>query len=233
MIRDENGFLTGYVYIDTSTSDIGGFVDNAKSLVSSSVQLPQGYSLVWSGQYENMIRVKERMKFILPLTLFVIFLLIYLNTKSHIKTLIILLAVPFSLIGAIGMLYILDYQVSVAVWVGMIALMGLDAETGVFMILYLDLSYNDAEKKKLLNNVSQLKEAILHGAVHRIRPKIMTVMSAMMGLLPIMWSQSTGADVMKRIAAPMVGGLTTSFILELLVYPAIYLIWKKQELNLK
>ncbi|NCS93931.1 MAG: efflux RND transporter permease subunit [Leptospira sp.] len=232
MIRDENGFLAGYVYIDTATSDIGGFVDEAKSLVNKSIQLPQGYSLLWSGQYENMIRVKERMKFILPLTLFVIFLLIYLNTKSHTKTLIILLAVPFSLIGAIGILYFLDYQISVAVWVGMIALMGLDAETGVFMLLYLDLSYDDAKKKNLLNNISQLKEAIVHGAVHRIRPKIMTVMAAMMGLLPIMWSQSTGADVMKRIAAPMVGGLTTSFILELLVYPAIYFIWKKKELEL-
>ncbi|BDA78555.1 cation transporter [Leptospira kobayashii] len=227
MIRDESGFLAGYVYVDPSTSDIGGFVDRAKQIVAASIKLPTGYSIVWSGQYENMLRVRERMKYILPLTVFIIFLLLYFNTKSYAKTLIVLLAVPFSLIGAIGMLYLLDYQISIAVWVGMIALMGLDAETGVFMLLYLDLSYEDARKKGRLRNQEELIEAIVHGAVHRVRPKIMTVMAAMMGLLPIMWSQGTGADVMKRIAAPMVGGLVTSFILELLVYPPIYLLWKK------
>ncbi|TGL36383.1 efflux RND transporter permease subunit [Leptospira koniambonensis] len=231
MIRDENGFLAGYVYVDPSTSDIGGFVDKAKKKVSESILLPPGYSLVWSGQYENMIRVRERMMYILPLTIFIIFLLLYFNTKSYIKTLIVLLAVPFSLIGAVGLLYILDYQISVAVWVGMIALMGLDAETGVFMLLYLDLSYEDAKKKGRLRTREDLIDAIIHGAVHRIRPKIMTVLAAMMGLLPIMWSASTGSDVMKRIAAPMVGGLVTSFILELLVYPPIYMLWKEGKLG--
>lgn len=230
MIRDENGFLAGYVYVDPSTSDIGGYVDRAKKIVSEKISLPSGYSLEWSGQYENMIRVRERMKYVLPLTIFIIFLLLYANTKSYAKTLIILLAVPFSLIGAIGLLFILDYHVSVAVWVGMIALMGLDAETGVFMLLYLDLSYEDAKKKGKLRNREEWIDAILHGAVHRVRPKIMTVLAAMMGLLPILWSQSTGSDVMKRIAAPMVGGLVTSFILELLVYPPVYLLWKQGEL---
>ncbi|TGN18843.1 efflux RND transporter permease subunit [Leptospira idonii] len=232
MIRDENGFLAGYVYVDPSTSDIGGFVDRAKLLVSKSIQLPPGFSIVWSGQYENMLRVRERMRYILPLTIFIIFILLYFNTKSYAKTLIVLLAVPFSLIGAVGLLYVLDYQISVAVWVGMIALMGLDAETGVFMLLYLDLSYNDAEKKGKLRNKEEMIEAIIHGAVHRVRPKIMTVLAAMMGLLPIMWSQSTGSDVMKRIAAPMVGGLLTSFILELLVYPPIYMLWKEGRLRM-
>ena len=231
MIRDENGFLTGYVYLDTGESDIGGFVERAKSKVTESVNLTKGYTLVWTGQYENIIRVRERMKLVIPITLFIIFFLIYMNTKSYTKTLIVMCAVPFSLIGAVGFLYILDYQMSIAVWVGMIALMGLDAETGVFMLLYLDLSYNAAKRKGLLKNDLELKDAILHGAVKRVRPKIMTVLCAMMGLLPIMWSTATGSDMMKRIAAPMVGGLVTSFALELLVYPAIYYLWKRKELE--
>ena len=231
MIRDENGFLTGYVYLDTGESDIGGFVESAKSIVSKSVKLTQGYTLVWTGQYENIIRVRERMKFVIPITLFIIFFLIYINTKSYTKTFIVMCAVPFSLIGAFAILFLLDYQMSIAVWVGMIALMGLDAETGVFMLLYLDLSYGDAKKKGLLKDDLELREAILHGAVKRVRPKIMTVLCAMMGLLPIMWSTATGSDVMKRIAAPMVGGLVSSFALELLVYPAIYYLWKKKELS--
>ena len=231
MIRDENGFLTGYVYLDTGESDIGGFVESAKSIVSKSVKLTQGYTLVWTGQYENIIRVRERMKFVIPITLFIIFFLIYINTKSYTKTFIVMCAVPFSLIGAFAILFLLDYQMSIAVWVGMIALMGLDAETGVFMLLYLDLSYEDAKKKGLLKDDLELREAILHGAVKRVRPKIMTVLCAMMGLLPILWSTATGSDVMKRIAAPMVGGLVSSFALELLVYPAIYYLWKKKELS--
>ncbi|EMY70602.1 heavy metal efflux pump, CzcA family [Leptospira vanthielii serovar Holland str. Waz Holland = ATCC 700522] len=231
MIRDENGFLTGYVYLDTGESDIGGFVEKAKLKVTESVKLPAGYTLLWTGQYENIIRVRERMKYVIPITLFIIFFLIYMNTSSYMKTMIVMCAVPFSLIGAVGILFILDYQISIAVWVGMIALMGLDAETGVFMLLYLDLAHEDAKKKGLLTNDTELKESILHGAVKRVRPKIMTVLCAMMGLLPIMWSTATGSDVMKRIAAPMVGGLVTSFALELLVYPAIYYLWKRKELN--
>ncbi|HNB98611.1 MAG TPA: efflux RND transporter permease subunit, partial [Leptospiraceae bacterium] len=233
MIRDENGFLTGYVYLDTTESDIGGFVDRAKSRVTELVKLPAGYTLLWTGQYENIIRVRERMKLVIPITLFIIFFLIYMNTKSYMKTMIVMCAVPFSLIGAVGFLFILDYQISIAVWVGMIALMGLDAETGVFMLLYLDLSYEDARRKGLLTNDLELKDAILHGAVKRVRPKIMTVLCAMMGLLPIMWSTATGSDMMKRIAAPMVGGLVTSFALELLVYPAIYYLWKRKELTIE
>ncbi|MGA2914424.1 MAG: CusA/CzcA family heavy metal efflux RND transporter [Sedimentisphaerales bacterium] len=226
MIRDENGMLAGYVYVDTGDSDIGGFVNRAKNAVSQNLQLPAGYSLQWSGQFENMLRVRERLKIIVPLTILIIFILLYMNTKSVVKTCIVMLAVPFSLIGAIWLLYILHYNISIAVWVGMIALMGLDAETGVFMLLFLDLSYNDMVSAGRMKTFADLKEAIIHGAVKRIRPKMMTVMAMFMGLIPIMWSMGTGADMMKRIAAPMIGGIFTSFILELLVYPPIYAIWK-------
>ncbi len=232
MIRDENGMLAGYVYVDVTGRDIGSYVDEAKKLVSESVKLPTGYSLVWSGQYENMQRVRERLAVVIPITLFLIFLLLYLNTRSAVKTGIVMLAVPFSVIGAVWLMYLLGYQVSIAAWVGIIALMGLDAETGVFMLLFLDLSYEEARRAGRLRTRAELEEAIVHGAVKRIRPKIMTVASAMMGLMPIMWSMGTGADVMKRIAAPMVGGLATSFLLELLVYPAVYLLWRKRELRL-
>lgn len=231
MIRDENGLLTGYVYVDFNTSDVdvGSYVDHAKQAVAAMVKLPAGYSLVWSGQYENMLRVRERLKFIVPLTLVLIFALLYMNTKSSFKTLIVMLAVPFSAVGAIWLIYLLGYNISIAVWVGMIALLGLDAETGVFMLLFLDLSHDEARAKGRLRTTGDLTEAIVHGAVKRIRPKAMTVCAAFIGLLPIMWSTGTGSDLMKRIAAPMVGGLTTSFAMELLVYPAIYFLWKKRE----
>ncbi|MEN6385460.1 MAG: CusA/CzcA family heavy metal efflux RND transporter [Phycisphaerales bacterium] len=231
MIRDENGMMAGYVYVDTGISDIGGYVAKAKYAVSQHIKLPPGYSLQWSGQFENMIRVRERLTIIIPLTILIIFILLYINTKSVVKAGIVMLAVPFSLIGAIWLLYILQYNISIAVWVGMIALMGLDAETGVFMLLFLDLSYNDMVAKGKMKTFTDLKEAIIHGAVKRIRPKMMTVMAMFMGLLPIMWSMGTGADMMKRIAAPMIGGIFTSFILELLVYPPIYAIWKLREIN--
>ena len=185
---------------------------------------------LWSGQYENMIRVKERLKVVIPVTLVLIWLLMYANTKSAMKTMIVLLAVPFSIIGAVWFLYLLGYNLSIAVWVGMIALMGLDAETGIFMLLFLDLAHAEAKAKGLLRNRADLIESIIHGAVKRVRPKAMTVCAAFFGLLPIMWSTGAGADLMKRIAAPMVGGLVTSFALELLVYPAVYILWKQREL---
>jgi len=226
MIRDEDGMLVGYVYVDIIGSDIGGYVEEAKEMVARSVEVPTGYAILWSGQYENMLRVRERLKLVVPVTIFIIFILLYMNTRSTVKAGIVLLAVPFSLIGAVWLLWFLDYNVSIAVWVGMIALMGLDAETGVFMLLFLDLSYHDAVRAGKMRTREDLREAIIHGAVKRIRPKAMTVAAAMMGLMPIMWSLGTGADMMKRVVAPMVGGLVTSFILELLVYPPIYEIWK-------
>ena len=232
MIRDENGLMNGYVLLDFDTSkmDVGSYVEHAKAAIEKELKLPPGYSLTWSGQYENMIRVKERLKVILPLTLVLIFGLLYANTKSAFTAGIVMLAVPFSAIGAFWLLWALGYNMSIAVWVGLIALMGLDAETGVFMLLFLDLSHEEARAAGRLNTRAELVEAIIHGAVKRVRPKAMTVFAAFMGLLPIMWSVGTGADVMKRIAAPMVGGLATSFLLELLVYPVIYLLWKERSL---
>lgn len=232
MIRDENGMLAGYVYVDFDTSkvDIGHYVAQAKHAVAASVSVPTGYAMSWSGQYENMLRVRERLKLILPVTLVLIFALLYMNTKSAFKTCVVMLAVPFSAVGAVWLLALLGYNVSIAVWVGMIALMGLDAETGVFMLLFLDLSYDERRKAGQLHNEKDLIEAIIHGAVKRVRPKAMTVCAALLGLLPIMWSTGTGADLMKRIAAPMVGGLITSFVMELLVYPPIYFLWRRRQL---
>ena len=218
--------LNGYVYVDVAGRDIGGYVAEAKRVVGANVQLPPGYTLAWSGQYEAMERVRERLKVVLPLTLFLIFLLLYLNTKSTAKTMLILLAVPFSAVGAIWLLYLLGYNMSIGVWVGLIALMGVDAETAVFMLLYLDLAFEERRLAGHMHSLADLQEAIVHGAVKRIRPKFMTVAVMFVGLAPIMWSTGAGADVMKRIAAPMIGGIFTSFILELVVYPAIYEVWK-------
>jgi Cu(I)/Ag(I) efflux system membrane protein CusA/SilA len=226
MIRNENGMLAGYVYVDTGEGDIGGYVEKAQAAVREHVPLPAGYLLQWSGQYENMLRVRERLKVVVPVTLLLIFVILYLNTKSTFKAGLVMLAVPFSAIGAVWLLYLLDYNLSVAVWVGMIALMGLDAETGVFMLLFLDLAYVERVRAGKMKTFEDLTEAIVHGAVKRVRPKMMTVACAFFGLLPIMGSTGTGADMMKRVAAPMVGGLVTSFLLELLVYPAVYAIWK-------
>jgi Cu(I)/Ag(I) efflux system membrane protein CusA/SilA len=226
MIRNEDGLLTGYVYLDVAGRDLDGYVDEARGLLNERIKLPSGYALLWSGQYEAIQRVANRLTLVLPLTLFLILLLLYLNTRSFTKTMIILLAVPFSAIGAVWFLWLLGYNMSVGVWVGMIALLGVDAETGVFMLLYLDLAYERARQDGKLNSLAELREAIREGAAKRIRPKFMTVATTFIGLIPIMWATGTGSDVMKRIAAPMIGGIFTSFLLELLVYPAIYEIWK-------
>lgn len=226
MLRDENGMLNGYVYVDVAGRDIGSYVDEAKSIVRERVKLPAGYTLVWSGQYEAMQRVREKLTVILPLTLFLIMMLLYMNTKSVAETLLIILAVPFSAVGAIWFLYILGYNMSIGVWVGLIALLGVDAETAIFMLLYLNIAYEGAKKEGKMNSLADLQNAIHNGAVKRIRPKFMTVAVMFMGLVPIMWSTGAGADVMRRIAAPMIGGIFTSFILELVVYPAIYEVWK-------
>ena len=231
MIRNEDGLLTGYVYIDIAGRDPYSYIQEASSLLREKVKLPPGYSFSWSGQYESMQRVAQRLSVVIPLTLFLIFLLLYMNTRSVVKTLIIILAVPFSAIGAIWFLYLLGYNMSIGVWVGLIALLGVDAETGVFMLLYLDLSYERAKEEGRLRSLSDLRNAVIDGAVMRIRPKFMTVATTFLGLVPIMWAIGTGSDVMKRIAAPMIGGIFTSFLLELLVYPAIYEIWKWNQLK--
>ncbi|RJQ20807.1 MAG: efflux RND transporter permease subunit [Nitrospiraceae bacterium] len=225
-IKSEEGLLAAYVYIDFSGRDVGGYVEEAKHHVSQAVKVPDGYRLEWSGEYEYLVKTQERLKMVIPLTALIIFVLIFLNTKSVTKTMIVLLAVPFSLVGSFWFLYLLNYNMSIAVWVGIIALAGLDAETGVIMLLYLELAYEKWKSDGKLNNISDLKDAIMYGAVKRIRPKIMTVSVILAGLIPIMFSHGAGSDVMKRIAAPMVGGVVTSTILELIIYPAIYMIWK-------
>jgi Cu(I)/Ag(I) efflux system membrane protein CusA/SilA len=226
MIRDEDGLLTGYVYVDIADRDPNSYIEEAGQLLRGKIKLPAGYAISWSGEYEGLQRVKEKLTVVLPITLFLILLLLYLNTRSLTKTMIILLAVPFSAIGAFWFLYLLGYNMSIGVWVGLIALLGVDAETGVFMLLYLDLAYEKAKSEGRLRNLADLQEAIRYGAVKRLRPKFMTVATTFLGLVPILWAVGTGSDVMKRIAAPMIGGIFTSFLLELLVYPAIYQIWK-------
>jgi Cu(I)/Ag(I) efflux system membrane protein CusA/SilA len=212
--------------------DIGGYVEEAKRVVAQKIKLPQGYTLSWSGQYEYMQRAKERLIYVIPLTILIIFVLLYLNFQSVAKTLIVLLSVPFALIGSIWLLYFLGYNLSVAVWVGIIALAGVAAETGVVMIVYLDEVYERRVREGSLTSMQDLSEAIIEGAVQRVRPKMMTVMAIIAGLLPIMWSHGAGADVMKRIAAPMIGGMVTSTILTLAVIPAIYALWRGRQMRL-
>jgi len=231
MIRDENGLLTGYVYVDVADRDPQSYVKEAGALLRNQVKLPAGYAISWSGQYEAMERVRHRLTRVVPLTLCIVFFLLYLNTRSLTKTAIILLAVPFSAVGAVLFLYFAGYNMSVGVWVGLIALMGVDAETGVYMLLYLDLAYEEARRFGRMQGVTDLYEAIVQGAAKRLRPKFMTFATMFIGLLPIMWSTGTGSDVMKRIAAPMVGGIFASFLLELVVYPAIYAVWRQRSLK--
>jgi Cu(I)/Ag(I) efflux system membrane protein CusA/SilA len=212
-IKSENARRTAWVYVDIKGSDVGSYVKQAQELVNSHIKLPVGYSIVWSGQYEYIEKTRERLLLLIPMTVIIIFLLIYVSTHSLVKTAIVFLAVPFSLVGAFWLLHALDYNMSIAVWVGLIALAGLDAETGVVMLLYLDLSHRLWGDRGRMKTHGDLIQAVHHGAVQRIRPKLMTVITIITGLLPIMWSTGTGSDVMKRIAAPMVGGAVTSLIL--------------------
>ncbi len=234
-IKSEGAVPNAWVYVDIRGVDIGTYVQMAMRAVNEAVargdiKLPGGYNLFWSGQYEYMLRAKERLMIVVPLTLLLITLIIFLNTKSAIKTAIVMLAVPFSLVGAFWAIYLCGYNLSVAVWVGIIALAGLDAETGVVMLLYLDLAFADWKKRGALNHTGDLRDAIYHGAVKRVRPKAMTACVIIAGLAPILWSHGAGADVMKRIATPMVGGVITSTIMELAVYPAIYFLWRSRRL---
>lgn len=230
MVRSQNANLVGFVYVDPGEVPLVDYVKQAKDAVKDEVVIPAGMSLEWAGQFLYFQSAMEQLKIILPVTLFAVFILLYFNTKSFIETGIVLLAVPFSLIGAVWLLYFLGYNISIAVWVGLIALAGLDAETGVVMLLYLTLAHKNRKQEGNLNTLADLQESVVEGAAKRIRPKLMTVSVAMMGLLPLLWSTGEGADVMKRIAAPMIGGLGTSFISELFIYPAIFFIWKKREL---
>ena len=232
MIRDENGLLTGYVYVDLVNRDSGSYIAEASKVLHDRIALPPGFTISWSGQFEAMQRTNHRLRMIVPITIGLVFLLILINTRSLIKASIVLLAVPFSAVGAIWLVYLLHYNISVAVWVGIIGLMSIDAETGVFMLLYLDLACEDAKLRGCLTTLEELRAAIMYGAAKRLRPKFMTFATACIGLFPVMWSVGAGSDVMKRIAAPMVGGIFTSFALELLVYPCIYELWKRNTLGL-
>jgi copper/silver efflux system protein len=228
MIRNENGLLTGYVFIDVENRPFGDYVQQAKRELER-LQLPAGYSISWSGQFESAQRVRQRLLFIVPVTVALILFLLYCNTRSVVKTMIVILAVPFSAVGAIWMVYALGYNLSIAVWLGIIALLGIDAETGVFMLLYLDLAYETALREGPLTR-DRLFEAIVDGAAKRLRPKFMTFATMSIGLIPILWSTGAGSEIMKRIAAPMVGGIVTSFLLELVVYPAVYAVWRLRSL---
>jgi len=234
-IKSEGAVPNAWVYVDVKDIDVGTYVRMTMRAVNEAaargvITLPSGYHLIWSGQYEYLQRAQQRLRLVIPLTLLIIILILYLNTRSVVKTAMVLLAVPFSLVGAIWILYLLHYHLSVAVWVGIIALAGLDAETGVVMLLYLDLAYEDGKKRGLMNNLGHLRDAIYHGAVKRVRPKTMTACVIIAGLLPILWSQGAGADVMKRIATPMVGGVITSTVMELAIYPALYYLWRSRQL---
>ncbi len=233
MIRNEDGQLVGFVFVDVTDGDYGGYVQRARNAVESQVELPPGYRLDWAGQYRYMERMSERLKYIIPMTLFIVFLLLYLNFGTWQECAIVFMGVPFSVIGAIWLLYFLDYNMSVAVWVGLIALAGLSAEAGAVMLIYLRLALERRKKEGRLRTMGDLREAIHEGAVQRLRPKFMTVATDILALSPIMWAASTaiGADVMKRMAAPLVGGVVSSFFLVLVVYPAIYILWKKRGLE--
>jgi Cu(I)/Ag(I) efflux system membrane protein CusA/SilA len=229
MIRDENGLLTGYIYVDPGAESAGRYRERMSAALALRVEMPEGYTIAWSGQYEAAERLRRRLLLIVPLTLAIIVLLIRVNTQSWVRTGIVMLAVPFSLTGALWTLYLLGYHLSTAVWVGMIALMGIDAQTGVFMLLYLDLSYENARRKGHIRSLNDLHHVIVEGAAMRIRPKFMTVTTMMIGFLPIFWSAGPGSDLMKRIAAPMAGGMMSSFLMELLIYPVLYLIWRQRK----
>ena len=212
---------------------MGSYVEEARRVVTEQVEFPAGYSIVWSGQYEYMQRANERLTLVIPITLLIILLLLYFNFKNMTESLIIMLSLPFALVGGVWLMVFSGYNLSVAVAVGFIALSGIAAETGVIMLLYIDNAYKDAKKKGLMNSIKDLQTAVIHGAVERVRPKLMTVCTTIAGLLPIMWGAGTGSQVMKRIAAPMVGGLVSSTILTLIVIPVIYYMWKERELKLK
>jgi len=230
-IKSENARPNAWVFVDLKGIDVGTWVVRAQKVVAEQVKVPSGYSIFWSGQYEYMQRAKRRLQVIVPITLFLIFLILYINTKSIIKTAIVLSAVPFSIVGSVWLLYFLHYNWSIAVWVGLIALAGLSAETGVVMLLYLDIAFERWSAEGRMATYGELVEAVDHGAVKRIRPKMMTVLTILFSLGPVLWATGAGADVMRRIAAPMVGGVVSSFIAELIVFPAIYFIWRSIKLE--
>jgi Cu(I)/Ag(I) efflux system membrane protein CusA/SilA len=230
MIKSENAQRTAWVFVDMSGRDIGRFIADAQAAVKQKLHLPVGYTVVWSGQFENIQEANARLRWAVPLTFVIIVMLLYAATKSWFRVGVVLLAVPFSLVGAVWFLYFLGYNMSLAVWVGIIALAGLDAETGLVMLLYLDNSYERFKSAGRMRTRDDLWQAVHDGAVKRIRPKTMTVAAAFIGLVPLLWATGTGADVMRRLAAPLLGGLFTSFLMELLIYPIVFYLAKSMGL---
>jgi len=234
-IRTENALLSAYIFVDIRDRDIGSYVADARKAVADQVKFPPGYYITWSGQFEYMERAVEKMKIVIPVTLLTIFLLLYLNFRRLTETLIVMLSVPFALVGGVWLMWWLGYNLSVAVAVGFIALAGVAAETGVVMLIYLDHAWEavkvNCRAAGRAPAVADLYAAIMEGAVERVRPKMMTVVAIMAGLLPILWGTGTGSEVMSRIAAPMVGGMVSSTVLTLAVIPAIYALVKQWRLN--
>jgi len=226
-VKTENAFPVTTVFVDIESSDIGGYVEEARAAVANQLTLPPGYTLMWSGQYEFMQRVAQRLRVVVPITIGIIFLLLYLTFRGVAESLIVMLLLPFSLVGGIWFLWLLDYNTSVAVWVGFIALAGVAAETGVVMLIYLDEAFHNRSATGKMKSATDVAAAVREGALERLRPKMMTVLAIMAGLAPILWSRGTGADVMKRIAAPMVGGMVSATVLTLVLIPAVYLIWRR------
>jgi Cu(I)/Ag(I) efflux system membrane protein CusA/SilA len=233
LIKSENAYLNNVVYVDVRGRDIGSYVADARELLEQKLDLPPGYRLQWSGQFEAMERANRRLRYVVPITLAIIFLLLYSNFGSVAESAIVMLSLPFALVGGVWLMWLLGYNTSVATAIGFIALAGVAAETGVVMLIYLDHAYNDREKRGAMRTRADVDAAVEYGAVERVRPKMMTVTAITAGLLPILWSHGTGADVMKRIAAPMVGGMVSSTILTLVVIPAIYSVWKQWEVERK
>jgi Cu(I)/Ag(I) efflux system membrane protein CusA/SilA len=230
-VKTENAFPVTTIFVDIEGVDVGSYVEEARRVVEARLTLPPGYSLVWSGQYEFMQRVKERLRIVVPVTLGIIFLLLYLNFRSVAESMIVMLALPFALVGGIWFLWLLGYNTSVAVWVGFIALAGVAAETGVIMLIYLDEAFHRRSLEGRMRTPADVAEAVAEGALERLRPVLMTVTAITAGLAPILWSGGTGADVMKRIASPMVGGMVTATLLTLIVIPAIYLLWRSWQVR--
>jgi Cu(I)/Ag(I) efflux system membrane protein CusA/SilA len=237
MVRDEAGMLVGYVYVDIDQGqrDIGGYVNEAKQVVAKAMAegklvFPPGYYPKWTGQYEQLEEMAGRMKIVVPLTIAIIVILLFLQFRNFIEVLIILLSIPFALVGSVWLMWLLDYRLSTAVWVGIIALVGLAAQTGIVMIVYIDHAFHRRKAAGLIRNLDDIVEAHMEGTVQRVRPKLMTVSTMLIGLIPLLWATSSGADVMKRIAAPMVGGLVTSAFLTLEIIPVIVTYWRQEEL---
>jgi Cu(I)/Ag(I) efflux system membrane protein CusA/SilA len=230
-VKTEGAFPMTTLFVDIETADLGGYVREAQRVLAEQLTVPTGYTLQWSGQFEFMERVKRRMRMVVPMTLLIIFLLLYLNFRAVEESLIVMLSLPFALVGGVWFIWLLGYNTSVAVWVGFIALAGVAAETGVIMLIYLDEAFKRSSGEGHMRDAADVIAAVVEGALERLRPVVMTVTAITVGLMPILWGHGAGSDVMKRIAAPMVGGMVTTTVLTLLVIPAVYLIWRRWQVR--